>query len=95
MIEIAHDNHISTLTQCSEAAWVETIKSFLEDLERDAYQDEDLDPHYACEHEGKFYYDPSSYVCSSILHDDVSDEFNIGLLHNKPDWATHIHWSSK
>lgn len=95
MIEIATDNHISSLTKCSEASWIESIQIFLVDLEREAYQDEDLDPQYACEHEGEFYYDPSTIVCSSVMHDDSSTEFNIAMLHNKPEWATHIHWSSK
>lgn len=95
MIKIAADNHIASLTKCSETSWVESIQSFLVDLERETYQDEDLDPQYACEYEGKFYYDPSTYACSSVMHDDSSTEFNIAMLHNKPDWATHIHWSSK
>jgi hypothetical protein len=95
MIEIAPDNHISTLTKWSESSWVEPIPVFLLDLECEEYQDEDLDPHYACKHEGEFYYDPSTIVCSSVMQDDSSTEFNIAMLHNKPDWATHIHWSSK
>jgi hypothetical protein len=94
MIEIAQDNHIDSLIECTDTH-LDTIKEFITEVECCTYDSYDCDIYYACKHNGKYYYDPLTEVSISMMLDEVSDEFNIASLDCKPDWATHIKWSSK
>lgn len=92
MITIHEENHLGI--ECRKLSKGElkygmfnTLEDFIEHVETGFYSHHDCDGQWACiDPEGVKY-------CGDSVHYDQSGD-GVKLI-NKPEWATHVFWSSK